>query len=588
MLIYKRIIWILSIGVAFQLKLHAQVDSSAVDQSYFKGAEINVVGTDNKRILRFNALRVAADEMDDVLEELERLVLSYGYIAHTKAVDTINDSLNIRYDLGPAYAWGALRTSDEVEWLLAKSGVNLRRFQRENVSPYRLHRAMNKGLFYLENNGFPFASYRLDSVLIEENSVTAELVLEKGRYVSIDSVVIEGDLQLRHSYLTNFLGIKEGSAYNERAIQRIPEKLASVRFLSQVRTPIVSFEEDLTKVRLYLKKRSASNFDGIVGFLPDPVDGSILITGDVKLHLENALRQGEIVDLNWRKLQTNTQELNLMLVTPYVLNSGFSLDGNLKIYRRDTLFTDVFRQVGLRYALGAGDHLRLFFDRQTTALISTAQYTNGLVPSFLDRAINAYGAGIRIEQVDNRMNPSKGVDMDVQGGLGVKQIVQNQRLPESIYTDLQLRTLQWKAALDASYYVSLIKRVVLHQRVMSSALANDQLFNNEAYRIGGLRTIRGFNEESIFATTYAIVRSELRYQLDQDGYVFGFFDGAWYENASINRIGARRDTPYGFGAGIAFGTKAGNFSLSYALGSQLSNPILLGASKVHFGFLSLF
>ncbi|MEQ9188091.1 MAG: BamA/TamA family outer membrane protein [Cryomorphaceae bacterium] len=588
MLIYKRIIWILSIGVAFHLELSAQGDSLAGGQTFFKGAKINVQGTDQKRILRFDELGVAPDEIDDVIEDLERLVLSFGYIAHVKTVDTINDSLRFRYDLGPAYAWGALRTSDEVEWLLAKSGVNLRRFRREYVSPNRLHRAMNKGLYYLENNGFPFAAYRLDSVLIEENLVTAKLVLEKGRYVTIDSVVIEGDLQLRHSYLTNFLGIKEGSAYNEKAIQRIPDKLVSVRFLSQVRTPIVSFEEDLTKVRLYLNKRSASNFDGIVGFLPDPADGSILITGDVKLHLENALRQGEIVDLNWRKLQTNTQELNLMLVTPFVLNSGFSLDGNLKIYRRDTLFTDVFRQVGLRYALGAGDHLRLFFDRQTTDLISTDQYATGVVPSFLDRAINAYGAGIRVGQLDNRMNPSKGVDLDVQGGLGVKQIVKNQRLPESIYTDLQLRTLQWKAALDASYYVSLIKRVVLHQRVMSSALANDQLFNNEAYRIGGLRTIRGFNEESIFATTYAILRSELRYQLDQDGYVFGFFDGAWYENASINRIGARRDTPYGFGVGIAFGTKAGNFSLSYALGSQLSNPILIGASKVHFGFLSLF
>ena len=234
-------------------------------------------------------------------------------------------------------------------------------------------------------------------------------------------------------------------------------------------------------------------------FLPDPSDGSVLITGDVKLHLENALRQGEVVDLNWRKLQTNTQELNVMLITPYVLNSGFSLDGNLKIYRRDNPFLRTcFDRLDCVMRWGAGDHLRLFFDRQTDRFDQPLHSTPAAsLPPFLDRAINAYGAGLRIEQVDYRMNPSKGVDLDIQGGLGVKQIIRNQRLPEVLYDELKLRTLQFKAALDASYYLSPVKRLVWHQRIMASGLANDQLFNNEAFRIGGLRTIRGFNEESI-------------------------------------------------------------------------------------------
>ncbi|NQV52263.1 MAG: BamA/TamA family outer membrane protein [Flavobacteriales bacterium] len=584
----KHIISILSIGALFLSRGYAQVDTLASSEVTLPSARIELIGEADKRILRFNGRSIKASDVESDIADLDRLLLAHGFIGSVKKIDSLNDSIFIRYDLGQSYAWHSLSTNDEVQWVMAKSGVNVQRFQKDRVSPVRIDRMMEKGLRYLENNGFPFASFHLDSVLIEQGKVSAALVLHKGRFVQVDSVILEGDLRVRTAYLTNYLGIKEGSPYNEKAIRRIPEKLSSVRFLTQIKNPLVTFEEDVTKVHLYLNKRNASNFDGIVGFLPDPSDGSVLITGDVKLHLENALRQGEVVDLNWRKLQSNTQELNVMLITPYVLNSGFSLDGNLKIYRRDTLFTDVFRQVGLRYALGAGDHLRLFFDRQTTDLISTSQYAAGLTPPFLDRAINAYGAGLRVEQVDYRMNPSKGVDFDVQGGLGIKQIIRNQRLPEELYDKLELRTLQFKAALDASYYISPIKRVVWHQRMMASGLANDQLFNNEAYRIGGLRTIRGFNEESIFATTFAVLRSELRYQLDRDGYVFGFFDGAWYENASINRLGARRDTPYGFGAGIAFGTKAGNFSLSYALGSQQSNPVLLRASKIHFGFLSLF
>ena len=117
---------------------------------------------------------------------------------------------------------------------------------------------------------------------------------------------------------------------------------------------------------------------------------------------------------------------------------------------------------------------------------------------------------------------------------------------------------------------------------------NDQLFNNEAYRIGGFRSMRGFDEESIFSTSYAILRSELRFQLDKDGYVFGFYDGAWFENSSLNRIGVRRDLAQSFGVGTSFGTTAGIFNLSYALGSQRGNPFLIRTAKIHFGYTSVF
>ena len=48
------------------------------------------------------------------------------------------------------------------------------------------------------------------------------------------------------------------------------------------------------------------------------------------------------------------------------------------------------------------------------------------------------------------------------------------------------------------------------------------------------------------------------------------------------------DTPYGFGVGTTFETGAGIFSISYAVGSQLDNPIDLRGAKVHFGFLNYF
>ena len=305
--------------------------------------------------------------------------------------------------------------------------------------------------------------------------------------------------------------------------------------------------------------------------------------------LKNGMKQGEVIDLNWRRLQTNTQDLDAQFLIPYVLNSPLSHDGKFKIYRRDTSFTDVFGQLGLRYIFNQTNYVRGFVDRQVSSLISTAAYENSLIiPEFLDRTITSYGLGIKLAKVDYFLNPSKGYTFELEGAAGNKVILRNPAIRSEIYDSLMLTSLQMRSNLNATYYVSIVKRLVWHQRFLGGALINDQLFNNEVYRIGGHRSIRGFNEESIFATNYAIARSEIRYQLDRDGFLFALFDQGWYENTAENRIGARRDTPYSVGLGVSLGTKAGVFSLATAVGSEQGNPMLIRAAKFHFGFLSVF
>jgi hemolysin activation/secretion protein len=122
--------------------------------------------------------------------------------------------------------------------------------------------------------------------------------------------------------------------------------------------------------------------------------------------------------------------------------------------------------------------------------------------------------------------------------------------------------------------------------VKSAFLNGKNIFQNELFRFGGLKTLRGFNEEEIFASAYSIFTLEYRLILEQNSYLYVFGDGAYYENMSTTiHI---HDTPYGFGAGVSFETKAGIFSMSYALGKQFNNPILLRNGKIHFGIVNYF
>jgi hemolysin activation/secretion protein len=104
-------------------------------------------------------------------------------------------------------------------------------------------------------------------------------------------------------------------------------------------------------------------------------------------------------------------------------------------------------------------------------------------------------------------------------------------------------------------------------------------------RFGGLTTQRGFKEQEITANKRNTSTIEYRYLLENNAYLFLFYDQSWYEN---NATTYYKDHPFGFGAGFSFGTNVGIFSISYAQGKQFNNPILIKNGKVHFGYVAYF
>jgi outer membrane protein assembly factor BamA len=112
------------------------------------------------------------------------------------------------------------------------------------------------------------------------------------------------------------------------------------------------------------------------------------------------------------------------------------------------------------------------------------------------------------------------------------------------------------------------------------------IYKNELFRIGGLRTLRGFDEESIYASTYLIPTIEYRFIFEKNSNLFVFAEGAYYENHSVKS--KYDDKPMSVGAGINFETKAGIFNLSYAIGKQQGAGFDLRIGKIHAGLTALF
>lgn len=241
----------------------------------------------------------------------------------------------------------------------------------------------------------------------------------------------------------------------------------------------------------------------------------------------------------------------------------------------------------MRYILKGSNYFKLFFQNKSSSLLSQTGFeTLTILPSYADISSQLYGIEIHNVKLDYILNPRKGYQITIGGSLGNKKIKQNPLLDEKLYDGLNLKSTLYNADLNAEYYLPLSRRSVIKLASKNSYTFNENLFENELLRIGGLHTLRGFDEEAIFASLYSIETIEYRYLLEQNSYMYLFFDAAYYESDRIDNFVS--DRPIGFGAGMSFETKAGIFSISYAIGKQFDNPIEFRSAKIHFGFVNFF
>ena len=105
--------------------------------------------------------------------------------------------------------------------------------------------------------------------------------------------------------------------------------------------------------------------------------GKVNITGDISLKLKNALKKGELIDLNWRKLQTNTQELKARFNYPFLFNSALGLDVKTKLYRRDTSFSETNGNVAVQYLIGGGNYFQVYYSGKSANTITQTNSSLG-------------------------------------------------------------------------------------------------------------------------------------------------------------------------------------------------------------------
>lgn len=528
----------------------------------------------------------ALKELDNVLTALRR----NGYLLadfDTVAVNT--KYTEVRLLCGEKYKWAYLKSGNLNPTLASKLGYSEKLYTNKPFHYKQTADFIEKILLYYENNGYPFAHVKLDSVSIENNAVKAVLNVNREQFFKLDSLVVIGNAKLNQKFLYRYLSVYPGKPYNEKAISETYRKLNQLPFIAQTQAQQVRLTEGANKLLLFLNKKNASQFDGIFGIQPDAATGKTVLTGDVKIKLVNGLiHNGETFDLEWRRLQQQTQDFKGKLIYPYMFGTPFGSDYALKIYKRDTTFIDINNDFGLHYYFSALNYIKLIYKQRNSNLISTYGLENiTVLPSYADVSTQQNGFGLFFENLDYRFNPRKGISVQVNATAGRKTIRQNPRINDIAYQDLLLNSTQYNYDAVINAFTHLGKNNVLRFGLQSASIfGNGPIFRNELLRIGGLRTLRGFDEESIFTSFYVIPTLEYRFLFGPNSNIIVFTEGAFYEaNTYRNYL---NDTPVSFGTGINFETKAGILSINYAIGNQFNQGFDARNGKIHFGLTALF
>jgi translocation and assembly module TamA len=528
------------------------------------------------------------NEALDLIKNIGEKAHSAGYIAAAFDSLVINDTLTkgIFYP-GPIISIASYEFSNIDEMVLKKSGVNSTR--RSNVfSTIEIRKELLKIIEYYENSGFPFARIDLDSLAYKDDNVTVYFKNIPGPKVTIDTVINKGNLNVSPEILYYLTGIFPGSNYNESALRRIETLAGSHSFIREKQTAEVSFDKNKATVYVYFDKKPVNSFDGIVGFMPDYQDeGKLFLTGELMLNVTNSLMLGENIRLKWKQPQRNSQDLKTGLTIPWLIYVPLGMAWDFSLQKKDSTYVTAGNRFLLFYGTSPLSKTGAYVQYISSSLIAAQKFSQASsLPPVNDMKYSALGILSEQNTTNSLVNPSRGIKLMADLSAGKKTIIKNPVLDETIYEDIELSSLKYTAQTDLEFYLPIRGQSVLFFRNHSGIMRNPSLLLNELFQLGGLASLRGFDENRFYSSLYSVQTFEYRYLFEENSRFVLFADLAYIERDTHEDFLIQRAA--GLGAGITLETGQGIFSLYFGVGKINKDAFDFKSSKIHFGYIVVF
>jgi hypothetical protein len=249
------------------------------------------------------------------------------------------------------------------------------------------------------------------------------------------------------------------------------------------------------------------------------------------------------------------------------------------------------------------DNIKIYYEQKNTNLQTVDTLGIRLNKKIADQTgmrTRRYGIAFNSVSFDNRINPRKGSEIDFNFSLLKREIQPDEKVKKvlfydavsskyyTVYDSLKLKSYQFLFQYHFAQAINFKKNWVWFNELRGYHFLSPNIYFNELYRFGGNSTFKGFNEQSLYASSVSILNTEVRYLLSEYAFIRLFGNMAAYEDQSSRQGRISNDIPFGFGGGINLETGGGLFNISVALGKSKYNPIDFKNAKVHFGIINYF
>ena len=416
----------------------------------------------------------------------------------------------------------------------------------------------------LSKIGYPFAKVGfVNYKLINPSTIKLEMEIKYGSKRNIDKVIVKGYENFPKNFIKNIFKPGKSSLDVDKALI-LANKIDKTNFARNIKDPEILFTKDSSALYLYVEKIRRNKFDGFLSFDTDENSGKINIEGYAKINLINTFNVGEKINFDFRSQKNQDRSLNSDLYIPYVFGTPLNLKYGLNLIQKDSSYTSNDNLIDIDMIFG---NISGGFGLQTNK--STTEEAIESVENFKSKLINVFSEYIILDNSDQSIPEL--FKISLRYGSGFKE-------------QLGDKTNFSKFSLELHKKFNLSSKFKLQSSITRRKIHSKNLVNNELLRFGGYNSIRGYDENSIFADGYSLLKTSLNYYLNDTIYIYTIFDLANYSNKILDL----NEDLYSGGVGFSSRTENGIVSISYSKGNSWGNSFNLKNAKINVIFITFF
>jgi hypothetical protein len=504
------------------------------------------------------AIPPTREETEQVLAALGQKLVESGYLEAEITLTTWAASPPVvQVNQGPMASWDTIRVVVIAQPAAARSalkgadasvgseGEDLAAAPPAVTGPFdpvRLERLLWDWCDLWVENGHPFASAMVESLVVLGGRVRAGLRLDPGPRLAVEEVRYPGRVVTRDGFLNRWIRFRPGQLYREAEWQGRRRRLEQSELfdrVDEIRLEVIPARDDKGQgLRIWMPVEEVrhNRLDAALGYS----GSSRTVSGFADLELGNLFGTGRQAGLRWDRFDRDQGRLQLHFHEPLLGPFPIGLRGSLEQEERDSTYTRTVSQL-LFEALVGWD---------LTALVGGEYHRSLLGPEPSERITRVSSVvGGRWDTI--RPGRWRGGRLDASFRTG------RSRVRPAGGGAHRFATVD-RAGLQAERFWPLPGRFVIRIGGAGSAISPaDSLPPSEALRLGGTGSVRGYGEEQFATRRYGVGQLEVGLGLPAQR-VYVFMDAAWYRPLAD----PARDTDiWGAGIGLVSETPARKVAL---------------------------